>query len=257
MTRPHETLRVEDARWREAQAFERGYWARGNRRNGLLKLAKRLVLALRRPREFAYILRFRDFYCGDDWNFWWYEAFDGYRMLPRRVDRALEVGCGPHSNLRVLARVISIGEMTLADPLMEDYLGYRMAWVAEQARRGAIRTSTCMGESLPFEDGAFDLVVCVNVLDHVQDMPRCLDEMRRVLAPGGHLVLGQELTGATDFERDDVQSDVGHPIKIEHGTLDAELGDGWDRVFHRVLERDRGRNPEAHYGTYLLVARRC
>src|SRR5262245_59249107 len=94
MTRPHETLHVAEERWRDAQAFERRYWAEGNRRNGLLKLGKRLSLAALHPRELAHILRFRDFYCGDDWNFWWHDAFDGYRALPRVVDHALEVGCG-------------------------------------------------------------------------------------------------------------------------------------------------------------------
>lgn len=256
MPQPHETVQVDDARWRDAQAFERRYWAGGNRRNGLLKLGKRLALAALRPRELAHILRFRDFYCGDDWNFWWYDAFERYRMLPKRVDRALEVGCGPHSNLRVIYRVVEIAEMTCADPLMDEYLGYRFAWVADQARRGAIHTVSCMGESLPFPNDHYDLVVCNNVLDHVRDLPACLDEMRRVLAPGGHVVIGQELTNARDAARDDVRTDVGHPIKVEHVTLDALLDEPYDAVFKRILPREAGRGPHAHYGTYLLVGRK-
>ena len=46
-----------------------------------------------------------------------------------------------------------------------------------------------VGESLPFPDGAFDLVTLDNVLEHVQDRERTLDEITRVLRPGGILYL--------------------------------------------------------------------
>jgi len=254
MSGPHETLEVSDARWRQAQAFERGCWDSSNRRNGLLKLGKRVLTSLARPRDFARIVRFGDWYCGDDWNFWWFDAFDGYRVLPPHLPRALEVGSGPYSNVRLVRHVVRIDEITCADPLMQRYLGYRRTWVASQARRNRIRAVECPGEALPFGDGAFDLVVCVNVLDHVRSLPECMREMRRVLRPGGWFVLGQELTDARDFARDDVAGDVGHPIKLERATLDAQLG-GYTPVLDRLLPRERGRNPSAHYGTRLLIAR--
>jgi ubiquinone/menaquinone biosynthesis C-methylase UbiE len=43
------------------------------------------------------------------------------------------------------------------------------------------------GESLPFEDKAFDIVYSTNVLEHVTDPARVLDEGLRVLKPGGVL----------------------------------------------------------------------
>lgn len=42
-----------------------------------------------------------------------------------------------------------------------------------------------VGESLPYADGAFDAVVCVDVLEHVQDLNQVLAEVARVLKPGG------------------------------------------------------------------------
>jgi SAM-dependent methyltransferase len=45
------------------------------------------------------------------------------------------------------------------------------------------------GESLPFEDAKFDLVLSHEVLEHVADDRRCLEEVVRVLKPGGRLVL--------------------------------------------------------------------
>lgn len=44
-------------------------------------------------------------------------------------------------------------------------------------------------EHIDFEDDAFALVVLHNVLDHVQDPRLTLQEVRRVLRPGGHLLL--------------------------------------------------------------------
>lgn len=42
-----------------------------------------------------------------------------------------------------------------------------------------------VGESLPHADEAFDYVVCVDVLEHVQDLDQVLGEVERVLRPGG------------------------------------------------------------------------
>lgn len=42
-----------------------------------------------------------------------------------------------------------------------------------------------VGEKLPYEDAAFDVVVCVDVLEHVSDLTKVLAEVARVLKPGG------------------------------------------------------------------------
>lgn len=65
------------------------------------------------------------------------------------------------------------------------------AQVIEAARAHArnsghdIRYDVGVGESLPYEDASFDNVVCVDVLEHVQDLDRVLQEVARVLRPGG------------------------------------------------------------------------
>jgi SAM-dependent methyltransferase len=45
------------------------------------------------------------------------------------------------------------------------------------------------GEGLPFPAGTFDLVLSHEVLEHVQDDRRAVEEIVRVLRPGGRLVL--------------------------------------------------------------------
>ena len=44
-------------------------------------------------------------------------------------------------------------------------------------------------EALPFRDGAFDTVLCTELLEHVPEPSRVLAEVSRVLQAGGHLLL--------------------------------------------------------------------
>ena len=46
--------------------------------------------------------------------------------------------------------------------------------------------------SLPFMDGVFDRVICVSTIEHVEDDRNGMEEMVRVLKPGGKLILTTE-----------------------------------------------------------------
>ncbi|MEL6549930.1 MAG: bifunctional 2-polyprenyl-6-hydroxyphenol methylase/3-demethylubiquinol 3-O-methyltransferase UbiG [Pseudomonadota bacterium] len=48
-----------------------------------------------------------------------------------------------------------------------------------------IRYDVGVGEALPYDDASFDHVVCVDVLEHVQDLGQVCREVARVLRPGG------------------------------------------------------------------------
>src|SRR5688500_11085311 len=44
-------------------------------------------------------------------------------------------------------------------------------------------------QRLAFRDGSFEVVLCTEVLEHIPEPQQAIDEMFRVLAPGGKLVL--------------------------------------------------------------------
>lgn len=45
------------------------------------------------------------------------------------------------------------------------------------------------GEHLPYPDQSFDLIICAQVIEHVQDVNSCLNEIARVLKSGGYLYI--------------------------------------------------------------------
>lgn len=58
------------------------------------------------------------------------------------------------------------------------------------ARARGIETVRGMAEDLPFSDASFDHVLAVTTICFVQSAPAMLAEARRVLRPGGRLILG-------------------------------------------------------------------
>jgi SAM-dependent methyltransferase len=54
--------------------------------------------------------------------------------------------------------------------------------------RGGAHFCRAVGTAIPFRDGAFDLVLASDVLEHIGDDARAANEIRRVLRPGGSLI---------------------------------------------------------------------
>lgn len=53
--------------------------------------------------------------------------------------------------------------------------------------QGLAQTIAAFGEQLPFDDCSFDVVLCDNVVDHAESPSRIVQELARVLKPGGLL----------------------------------------------------------------------
>ena len=105
-------------------------------------------------------------------------------MLPRALAcaprRALDVGCGEGRFCRML-RQRGIDTVGL-DPTP--------ALLARARKRDADGTYVDgVAEQLPFDDGAFDLVVSYLTLIDIPDVQAAIAEMARVLAPGGTLLI--------------------------------------------------------------------
>lgn len=247
-------VRTTEETWVNAQGYEKNTWVLINRRNGILKILYKFLKAVKKPGKFLNYLKFRDFYCGDDWNYWWLDKFEHYKYLPKKFNRSLEVGSGPFSNTRIISRIVDINEIHCVDPLMDEYRKFKMTYISEMDRKGKIKTYVGKGEKLDFPDEHFDLVVCVNVLDHVEDAEKCLNEISRVLKKGGYFVFGQDLKDlGNSFGYEEI--DPGHPIILHHKTLDRILDQTYSSIFKRLLPQEETR-AKNHYSVYLFIGKK-
>jgi SAM-dependent methyltransferase len=92
--------------------------------------------------------------------------------------RILDVGCGTGANLELLGKY---GDAEGVD-VSEEALSFCRARGLENVRHGE-------AENLPYEDGSFDLVTGLDVVEHLDDDVAGLSEMRRVLRPNGRALL--------------------------------------------------------------------
>lgn len=121
--------------------------------------------------------------------------------------RVLEIGCGAGVNLMTLA---AAGNSVTG---IEPVFAYRQMAGLFSEREGLPPADILGGqaEALPFEDGTFDVVVCISSYQYM-DVVKAFREMRRVLASDGEL-------------------------QIVGGTLDTYLVEGLGRPGTRTLRR--------------------
>jgi SAM-dependent methyltransferase len=239
-------LKTDRERWNQAQAWELDCWRQQEERRRRSGWVRRVFQSLTESRPPADE--------GDDWNRWWAERFDGYKLIPDRLDNVVELGCGPYTNIRLILPGRQVRHCFCSDPLAREYVRFEGRWLAEAWRKGLVMIDDHPLEECPFASDYFDLVVMINVLDHVRDSIECLQEASRISRFGGLIIVGQDLTSTEDAAR--FADDIGHPIRMDQASLDAQLMPRFEPLLHRVLPREQGRNPEAHYGTYLFIGAR-
>ena len=145
---------VPEARWREAQAHELDFW----RHWRSIPVYRNVDLA--------------GYWAGECRRFGLQpDSFSGKCVI--------DVGCGP---VGLIHFVPDAALRIRVDPLLQEYKeklpltepGYSLA---------------AAGEDLPLPDSIADVAICFNALDHMRDPGRALAELRRVLRPGGTLLL--------------------------------------------------------------------
>ncbi|MEV0599605.1 methyltransferase domain-containing protein [Streptomyces sp. NPDC050315] len=117
----------------------------------------------------------------------------------RRQALMLARALGPADDGRAPATVLDVGcgdgsAAATAAPYLSGHRLVGVDWSQDALRRAAMRLPYAVrgeltGAGLPFGDGVADAVLFSEVVEHLVDPDTALDELRRVLRPGGHLLL--------------------------------------------------------------------
>jgi ubiquinone/menaquinone biosynthesis C-methylase UbiE len=118
-------------------------------------------------------------------------------LCPEPGERVLEIGPGTgYYTLDMAEWVGPEGRVEIFD-LQQEFLDHVGARAAEHGLQNVVPTQGD-ATALPYEDASMDAVVLTAVLGEIPDPVAALREIRRVLEPGGRLVVG-ELFGDPHF----------------------------------------------------------
>lgn len=158
---------------------------------------------------------------------WWYrgrrrvcfELLD--KFLPRQDDlEILDVGCGTGYNLQHLQRYGKARGVDMSEHALEFC-----------RRRGLQSVSLHTAGELPFGDQNFDLLTAFDVIEHIPDDRAALTEFRRVLRPGGWLLI---YTPALPWLYNEHDRIVHHQRRYMGGELTEKLTTAGYQMHHQA-----------------------
>lgn len=110
---------------------------------------------------------------------YFFTSYFGFSKEDYSGKKVMDIGCGPRGSLEWADNTSErIGLDTLADK-----------YVKMEGKRHKMKYVNAGSESIPFEDNYFDFVSSFNSLDHVDDLQQSIDEIIRVVKPGGYFLL--------------------------------------------------------------------
>jgi ubiquinone/menaquinone biosynthesis C-methylase UbiE len=165
--------------------------------------------------------------------------YNRYRReaMSNAAGRLLMIGVGPGTDLKFIPPAVT--SVAAVEP---DAAFRRMASALAGRRGVAVDIAEGVAESIPFPDNSFDSVHVGLVLCSVDDVDAALGEIRRVLAPGGRLVVLEHVRGEGAMGR--FQDLIANPwswlasgCHPNRRTVDAIAAAGFDTGGLRSIRR--------------------
>lgn len=169
----------------------------------------------------------------------WSSRFGKVRRRERLLDQltwrgdecVLDIGCGRGLMAVAAARRVPRGQVTGIDIWQgEDLTGNGPDAVAANAKREGVAervtTQTADMRELPFDDGSIDIVVssvAIHNIYEVEGRDRAIDEIIRVLAPAGQVLI------------DDIRHLPPYAARLRAAGIDVTLTRGFSSWFWRLF----------------------
>ena len=143
--------------------------------------------------------------------------------------RIIDIGCGPRGSLEWATMA---AERVGLDPLVNKYLGLG-------ASKHAMKYIAAPSERIPFPDGYFDIVTCLNALDHVDDLNKTIAEIKRITRKGGLFLVSVEIDHpATATEPVVISEQDMDKFSPEFETVSSfKVGTPDDHNLHRAVQQ--------------------
>ena len=167
------------------------------------------------------------------------------QLQPAPDDRLLDVACGTGALVvEVAPRVERAVGVDLSEGMLE-LARSRLSALPDVERPANVEFVRAPSDELPFDDASFTALVCTTALHHFPDPQRSIDEMGRVLEPGGRVVIG-------DMARDAITTKTADPImrRVEKGHVGLQRM----RDIEAMLESSGLRVTSSRHAWILLYA---
>jgi SAM-dependent methyltransferase len=228
-------VKVTIERWHKAQACEKKHW--------MIKGIK----------------------SANDRNDYHYEQFDKFRILKQlKFNSAIEIGCGPFTNARIIGRKCKINKITLLDPLLCEYLGHPFASYNEKylyseyypivgkvirhflpyifkkyqnlfARKIKIQEILNLAAEKIQNFKQYDLVIMINVLEHCYDIEEIFSNILKISQDNAYFIFEDKLYDSEKVKNElMIGYDAAHPLKVDSKIIEKFLDNNFRQIYKRI-----------------------
>lgn len=228
-------VKVSPERWKKAQECEKRHW---------------MVKGIK---------------SGNDRNDYHFEQFNCYKDIKNRnFESILEIGCGPFTNSRIIAKICKVDNCSLLDPLISDYLKHPFCSYDKQylysevfpllgkltrkffpvafklyqrmfTKRTKIKNVYDVAIEKINSDAEYDLVIMINVLEHCYDAELVFQNILQITHKNSYFIFEDKFYTAVEANHMVRKSyDAAHPLKVDRKIIENYLYENFEVVYKRI-----------------------
>lgn len=151
-------------------------------------------------------------------------SFANYRILPQNLGKLIEIGGGPFTQTKTILekRNPTVESITILEPNVIHYVKtVKHCVYAKDGKVNGIKTILINGaaEDVSFYE-YFDTLVMINVIEHVFDAFKILQQTYDMIKPGGIIIWHERLWNRYNGEIDAQREFLLHPVRLNRKFAD-------------------------------------